>query len=173
MARDADNVNIWRDAWIYVSADATRPALPTDIDAAMPAGFLDVGLLNGDDGIAEERSNSETKAYGWGAGLIKKSFKDFEVGGTFSILEDNEVTRAIIFPGSTATKIVMPKPVYRWLAFETQSDVEAAERQFTTKLAQLWVPNNNRNEADITKWEVQYSLFANGANELFDRQVTA
>lgn len=173
MARNADNANIWADAWVYLAAGTTRPTLPTDIDVAMGVTWLDVGLLNGDDGIGEERSSDETKHYGWGAGLIKKGYKNFEVSGTFNILEDNDVTREIIFPGSSDTKIVMPKPVFRWLCFETQSDIEKKERQFSTKPVQLWVPNNNRNESDITKWEVQYSLFANGVGELFDRQVAA
>ncbi|MFE3060714.1 hypothetical protein [Nocardia sp. NPDC059236] len=170
MARDPDNVKIWQDAHVYVSAAAVRPALPTDIDADMPVGWDEVGILNGGDGFPEDRSNSETKHSGWGIGIVKMGSKDFELTRKFSPLEDNEITQAIVNPGATATKILMPKPVYRWLGFETDSDLGDKERLFTVLRARLWVPANSRNESDITKWEVTCNVFANGASEVFDRQ---
>ncbi|MGV9666934.1 hypothetical protein [Nocardia niigatensis] len=170
MSRNPGNVKIWQDARVFVSALATRPALPTDIDTAFATGWDEVGILNGDDGFAEDRSSSETKHSGWGLGIIKIGAKDFELTRKFSPLEDNLITQAIVNPGATATKILMPKPVYRWLAFETDSDLGDKERLISVLKARLWVPANSRNESDITKWEVTCNVFSDGTGAIFDRQ---
>ena len=174
MARNPDNAKIWQDARVFASDAETRPALPLDIDDPFDElTWLEVGILDGADGFGEERGSSETKHYGWGIGLIKVGANQFELNRTFSPLEDNDVVRGMVWPGSTASKLKLPKPVYRWLAFETDSDFGDRERLITTKRARIWVPSNNRNESDITKWEVQAALFADGSNDVFDRQVPA
>lgn len=170
MARTPENVKIWQDARVFVSDEATRPALPTDINTAFGTGWEEVGILDGDAGFTEDRSQDETKSYGWGIGLIKVGSKNFELSRKFTPLEDNEVVRGLILPGSTDTKIKLPKPVYRWIAFETDSDLGDKERLISTLRARLWVPANNRNESDITKWEVEVALFADSSNDVFDRQ---
>lgn len=170
MARNPGNVKIWKDAHVYVSALVTRPALPVDIEADFTTGWDEVGILNGDDGFAEDRSQDETKFFGWGLGMVKMGSKNFELGRKFSPIEDNPITQSIVNPGSTATKIAMPKPVNMWIAFETDSDLGDKERLISTMRARLWVPANARNESDITKWEVSVSLFADGSGNVFDRQ---
>lgn len=178
MARNPENVNIWQDARVWLSLAATRPTLPIDADTAVTeaefaTGWGEFGILDGDAGFGEERSSDETKHYGWGIGLVKIGNKNFELSRTFSCLEDNEATRAVLWPGSTDTKLVMPKPVHVWLGFETVSDAGKVERLWTVSKSRLTVPNNNRNESDITKIEITANIFANGAGELFDRQVSA
>lgn len=171
MARDPGNVKIWQDARVYLSDAVTRPALPTDIDTAFTAlDWPEVGILDGDSGLPEDRSLAEAKHFGWGIGLIKYGSKNFEVARKMTILENNEQTIKLITPGSTATKVPMPKPVYRWVAFETDSDLADRERLITTQRARLWVPANSRNESDPTKWEVQIAIFADGTGNIFDRQ---
>lgn len=170
MARDPGNVRIWQDARVYLSDDATRPAIPTDVDTALAADWTEVGILDGDAGLTEDRSLAEAKHYGWGIGLIKYGSKNFEVARKMTILEDNAETRKLITPGSTTTKVPMPKPVYRWLCFETDSDLADRERLFTTQRARLWIPTDSRNESDPTKWEVQIAIFADGTGDIFDRQ---
>ncbi|AHH16587.1 hypothetical protein NONO_c17870 [Nocardia nova SH22a] len=172
MARDPDNAKIWQDAHVYVALGVTtRPAVPADIDAAFATGWEEVGILDGDAGFAEDRSSDETKAFGWGIGLIKIGAKNFELARKMTMLEDNETTQAIVNPGSTATAIMMPKPVLGFIAFETASDVGDLERLISVKPARLWVPANNRNESDVTKSEVNIGLFADGTGKIFDRQV--
>lgn len=171
MARNPDNAKIWQDARVFVSDEETRPALPASISVAVSeTDWPEAGILDGEDGFGEERSQDETKHYGWGIGLIKVGGRNYELSRTFSPLEDNATVRGLVLPGSTDTKIVLPRPVYRWIGFETTSDFGEIERLFSTKKARIWVPANNRNEADITKWEVQVSLFANDLKEVFDRQ---
>uniref|UniRef100_UPI0008354E48 hypothetical protein n=1 Tax=Nocardia acidivorans TaxID=404580 RepID=UPI0008354E48 len=133
-------------------------------------GWDEVGILNGDDGFSEDRSQDETKHFGWGIGLIKIGGKNYELARKFSPLEDNPITQAIVNPGSTATTVSMPKPVMRWIAFETDSDLGEKERLISVLKARLWVPANNRNESDLTKWEVNVALFASGTGAVFDRQ---
>ena len=173
MAKDPDNVHIWANAAVRLFDGATRPVLPADIDTPFTElAFPEVGILDGDAGFGEERSVDETKHFGWGIGLIKIGSKNYELSRTFSPLEDNAVVRGLVWPGSTATKILMPKPVYRWIAFENTSDEGLVERLVSTRKARIWVAANARNESDITKWEVSVNLFANGADEVFDRQAT-
>ena len=171
MARNPDNAKIWQDAHVYVGLDITAaPTAPTDIDTAFGTGWDEVGILDGDAGFAEDRSSDETKAYGWGIGLIKIGAKNFELSRTMTLLEDNETTRAIAFPGSTETAVMMPKPVLAYVAFQTDSDLGDIERLISKKPARLWVPANNRNESDVTKLEVQIGLFADGTGQIFTRQ---
>ena len=172
MARDPDNVKIWQDARVYVALGVdTRPALPTTISDPFATGWEEVGILDGDAGFSEDRSSDESKHFGWGIGLIKIGAKNFELARKMTMLEDNETTRAIAFPGSTATAVLMPKPVRGFIAFETDSDLGDIERLISTKPARLWVPANNRNESDVTKLEVNIGLFADGTGKVFDRQV--
>lgn len=175
MARDPGNVNIWTDARIFFApATAARPAMPLTAAAEIDELVWDeFGILDGDAGIGEERSNDETKHYGWGLGLIKIGNKNFELSRTFSCLEDNDATRAILWPGSTETKLKMPKPVDGYLAFETTSDTARVERLFTIRPARLSLPSNARNESDITKLEITAALFADGTGDVFDRQISA
>lgn len=171
MARNPDNAKIWVNAAVRVSLALVRPALPATIDADwVEDDWPEVGILDGEDGFGEERSSDETKHYGWGIGLIRIGTKNFELARTFSPLEKNALTEAIINPGSTSTKRKMPKPVNGWVAFETDSDIGDKERLVTTRRSRLWVPADNRNESDITKWEVTASVFADGNDDVFDRQ---
>ncbi|MGY4098044.1 hypothetical protein ACW2Q0_00525 [Nocardia sp. R16R-3T] len=171
MARDPDNVKIWQDARVRLSDAAVRPTLPTDIDTAFTElDWPEVGILDGDAGLAEDRSLAESKHYGWGLGLIKFGSKNFEVMRKMTLLEDNAQTAALIYPGRTPTKVPIPKPVYRWVAFETDSDLADRERLITTTRARLWVSSNTRNESDPTKWEVEIAIFADGSGNIFDRQ---
>ncbi|MEV5394486.1 hypothetical protein [Nocardia farcinica] len=170
MALDPDNVKIWEYARVFVSFAVDRPALPASIDADYGTDWEEVGILSGDDGITEDRASSESKHFGWGIGLIKAGDKNFELTRKFWVLEDNATTQKIVNPGSTATKILMPKHTYAWLGFETDSDLGDKERLTTTRRAKLKVPANNRTESDPTKWEVNVLLFANGLGEVFDRQ---
>lgn len=171
--RDPGNVNIWTDARIWFApGNIARPVLPLTASAEVDElTWFELGILDGDAGIGEERSNDETKHYGWGIGLIKIGNKNYELTRTFSCLEDNETTRKILWPGSTETKMKMPKAVDGWLGFETTSDVGKVERLWTTRPSRLSVPSNTRNESDITKLEITASVFADGSNDVFDRQI--
>ena len=175
MARDPGNAHIWQDARVWTApGNAARPTLPLTADTAvLETDWFETGILDGEDGFGEERSFDETEHFGWGLGLIKIGTKNFKLNRTLSALEDNETTRSVLWPGSTETKLVMPRPASLWLGFDTISDTGDVERLWTVRPARLTVPSNNRNESDITKLEITANIFANGAGELFDRQVSA
>ena len=173
MARDSANVQIWQDARIWAAlGTGARPALPASAsDEVDELAWHEHGILDGDAGIGEERSSDETEHFGWGIGLIKIGNKNFKLSRTYSCLEDNDTNRGILWPGSTDTALYMPKPVYRYLGFETVSDLGVTERLWTVKPARLSAPSNNRNESDITKLEITANIFADGSGKLFDRQI--
>lgn len=172
MSRNPGNAVIWTDAHIWLAlGNKPRPALPASADIEVDEQvWLEFGILDGDAGIGEDRTNDETKHYGWGIGLIKVGRKNYELTRTFSCLEDNAQTRSILWPGSTNTKLLMPKPVSAWLGFDTIGDDGRRERLWTTRPAELTVPSNARNESDITKIEITANIFADGESVLFDRQ---
>lgn len=170
--RNPDNVNIWIDANVYVTEDPTAVP-PATIDAELAAAWLLVGILDGGDGFGEDRAWNESKHFGWGIGLIRKSFSQFELTRTFTALEDNPTTRKMLYPGSTDTVVKVPRPAELFVCFETISDVGGKERLFTKRKATTWCSENNRNESDLTKFPFSVSVYADGANELFTRQATA
>lgn len=172
MARTPENAHIWQDARVWTApGNLPRPALPTDAGTAVnESNWFEFGILDGDDGIGESRESDETEHFGWGIGLIKIGEKNFKLTRTLSALEDNAITRSVLWPGSTNTKIVMPKAANLWLGFDTINDSGKTERLWTTRPSRLKVPSNNRNESDITKLEITANIFANGLGELFDRQ---
>lgn len=172
-ARNPDAVRVWADGFIYYSLLATRPALPTDIDTALGVTWLSVGLLDGDDGIAQKRDIDSKPFFAWGAGQVAESNKNPQVTGSFSPLQDDADVNALVNPGMTSSKVPMPRPIYAWLAFQTSSQFAYKERRFTTRKAKIWTPEDNRNESDITKWKIEFTLFADGNGDMFDRQVAA
>lgn len=117
MSGSSDNVTIWTDAEVWVAPLGT--ALPADAAAAFPAGWTAVGLLDGDEGFAEDREEDKKEFHAWGGVLIGISRSKFKITKKFTTFEDNVVTRALAWPGSTATSTIVPVPIDQLVAFET------------------------------------------------------
>lgn len=171
MARDPGNVRLWVDANVYVSDELTL-TLPTTAEAPFGATWDLTGVLDGDEGFDEERKWKETDHYGWGVGLIKTGYSEFQMTRTFTALEDNPITRGLLWPGSTNTSIVVPRPVSRFLAFEAVDDDGEVVRLITARPAKVWCGKTNQNESDLTKMPFECKIYGTGANELFKRQST-
>lgn len=171
--RDPDNANIWVDAFVYASAASARPAVSTDADTALGVDWeLPVGILDGKDGFDDDRKWAEKESFGWGIGLIKVSHSHFAMTRSFTALEDNEATRAMLWPGSSATSIVVPRPTSLWLCWEKISDLGKVSRLYSTKKAQVWCAKIKSTEDDITSYPFECKIFADGNNELFTQQLS-
>jgi len=60
-----------------------------------------VGLLDGDQGFEESRSEDVKDHFAWGGILVATTRSKFKLEKKFTVLEDNVQTRALIWPGST------------------------------------------------------------------------
>lgn len=154
MAGDINNASFWADADVYVGAlDAVDP---TDIDAVFGVGWEQVGLLDGDAGFTFSRDEEKTDHYAWGGIIVRTRRRNFKQTISFTALEDNEVTRGLIWPGSPVGELVVPRPAQVKLALEMREG-DKKRRLITAKYAEIEVDGDiNENEADLT----QYALLA-------------
>ncbi|AWY06513.1 major tail protein [Gordonia phage Trine] len=180
MAGNPNNVKIWEDADVRILkpsaivAPATISTLiPGDVDAEWGPEWLLAGLLDGSEGFGESREWDESEHTAWGYGLIKVSSRNFKMTRTFTALEANEVTDYLYSPGDTAGKVIIAKPAYVYLGFETIADDGTKERLITTVPARVTAPESNRNEEDLASRQFTANIFPNSDKELFHRQVSA
>src|SRR6478609_8963943 len=109
MSGNTANARLWTDADVWV-ASSLATANPADGNTPFGAGWNLLGLLDGDDGIPETRDEDTDDKYAWGGILVRTSRAHFKLTKSFSALEDNAYTRSLLWPGSTTTQIVVPKP---------------------------------------------------------------
>jgi len=171
MAGNPDNAALWAEADVYVAPLGT--AAPTDGSAVFPVGWVAVGLLDGDDGFTTTRDQDTNDLYAWGGILVRTSRAHFKLTKGFSVLEDNVTTRSLIWPGSTAGTIVVPRPESVLLAFETREPgTGKVHRLITANSAQVDVDGDvTENETDLTKYALVATIFPTGDGTLFTEQV--
>ena len=171
MAGNPDNAALWAEADVYV-APLGSP-LPADADAPFSSAWKLVGLLDGDDGFSESRDEDKNDYFAWGGILVRTARRHFKLTKSFSVLEDNATTRGLIWPGSTDTEIVVPRPGKVMLAFETREG-DKVKRVITRRHAEVDVAGDiTENESDLTKVSLDASIFPDGDGVLFDRQESA
>lgn len=168
MARDKKNVNIWEDAHVYVS---DTKDLPASGDAPVPASWHEVGLLNGEAGLDEQRKWDESKEHAWGVGHVATSRKNFEMTRTFEALEDNPVVDELYEYGSTQDDVVVPRPAPKYALFETINQNGKVERRITREKADIWAPGSKRSESGLASKAFTADIFADGMGRLFHKQV--
>lgn len=168
MAGDTANAALWSEADVYVAPVGTAP--PASGTAEWAAEWELVGLLNGDDGFTTTRDEDKNDLYAWGGILVRTSRKNFKLTKKFSALEDNDVTRDLVWPNSPAGTIIVPRPKDVLLGFETREGTKV-HRLITINRAQVDVDGDIvENESDLTKYELVATIFPNAAGELLTEQ---
>lgn len=164
------NASVWADADVYTAPlGSTIPA-----NAATPfnGSWSLVGLLDGGDGIEQSREQDQKDHYAWGGILVATTRKNFKLTQKFSVLEDTPTTRALIWPGSTASALIVPKPANIMIAFETRSGGKV-KRLITRNYAQVDVDGSIKDgEEDLAKASLIATIFPAADGTLFDRQYT-
>ncbi len=183
MAGNADNVKLWdgADVLIYLGtgnpnvivSPATAPDRPEAITDDWPALWKYVGLLKGDSGFQDSREWSETDIPAWGYGTVKVSSKDFKDTRKFTAIEDNDTTFGLIWPGSDDTKIVVPRPAQKYIAFQLVDDEGNTERYISKRKARIWAPNWNQVEGQVDGYEFDARIFPDSDKELYYVQKAA
>lgn len=170
MAGDPNNAELITYADVYVGPlSAPNPA---DVDTDFSAAWGLVGLLDGDDGLPEARDVDTSDLYAWGGILVRTSRAHFKLTKSFSALEDNPTTRSLVWPGSTNTEVIVPKPVPVKLAFQIQDeDTGKIERLITRRHAIIDLDGDvSKNETDLTKYTLAAVIYPDANGVLFDRQ---
>ena len=170
MAGDPSKASLWADADVYVAAVGT--SLPANVDAAFSGSWSLVGLLDGDAGFTTARSEDTADHSAWGGIIVRTSRKGFKLTKKFTVLEDNTTTRSLIWPGSTDTEVVVPRPTNILVAFELREG-DTVKRLITKNYAQVDVDGDyTEGEADLTKYPLVATIFPDGDGVLFTRQAT-
>ena len=159
--------DIWVDAEVWVSLE-DAPQIDTATEELFGAEWDLVGLLSGSDGFAQSREFSTTSAEAWGKGEVDGADYGFRSTGGFTALEDTNVVRYMINPGSTEHVIVVPKPSHVHLAYVATNQRGEKEILLTRKKARVFAPDVSKTQEFAgTAFEVTH--YADSIGALFDR----
>ncbi|MEU1284906.1 hypothetical protein [Kitasatospora sp. NPDC005856] len=171
MSGNTTNAHLWTDADVWVADSLTTPN-PADANTPWGAGWTMAGLLDGDDGMPESRDEDTADYYAWGGILVRSSRKNFKLTKKFSVLEDNPTTRSLIWPGSTASQIVVPRPGPVKLGFEKRDAGTGLWVRRITRNYAIVAPDGDidENESDLSKTTLAAVIYPDANRVLFDRQ---
>lgn len=169
MSGDPTKASIWNDADVLIAPIGSPQ--PANINTPFSAAWQLVGLLDGDDGIAESRDMSSDDFFAWGSILVRTARRQFVLTRKFTALEDNAVTAGLVWPGSSETERFVPNLNHRFLiAFETW-DGDKKRRVISTLAAEVEeVGDITDTESDLTKYEITVKIYPNADKKLFDIQ---
>lgn len=170
MAGDPTKASLWLDADVYVGG--VTAADPTTVDDEFGSDWDLVGLLDGDDGFTEVRNEDVGDHYAWGGIIVRTSRKHFKLQKKFTALENNDVTRDLIWPDSPPGQIVVPRPKRIKIAFETREE-DVVHRLICAHEAEVAVDGDiKESEAELTKYALIATIFPTGDGVLFTEQAT-
>lgn len=174
MAGDADNVNVWQGADVYIN-DTVAAAGPTDLTTAWAAGWNAVGLLDGAEGFATGREDEVKEHYAWGGVLVKTTKSKHKRTIKFVCMEDNATTFKLVNPGSptpttasgvTTSIIKVPTNVEFAIGFEVR-DGDDVKRRIVERASVLEVGEIKESEEEPTVYEVTVVIYPNEDSELY------
>lgn len=175
MSGDPLQTRLWADADVYV-AFSLATAEPANVSAVFPAGWSQVGLLDGDDGFVEGHDQDKSAHFAWGGVQIKTGRAHDSFTVKFSALEDNDATFRLWRPGSTRNgDIVVPRPERVQIGFETREGV-VVHRLLTANYAEVEVDGDvTQNETDPAKLQFIATIYPDASESpavLFHEQTT-
>lgn len=171
MSGDPTKANLWTDADVYVSTNLAA-ALPADANTPFGVDWSLVGLLDGDDGFPETRDEDTDDKFAWGGVLVRTSRQHFKLTKSCTCLEDNDTTYALIWPGSTKTRIKVPRPARVLVAFEVREG-DKVRRLITSQYAEASLDGDHgENETDLESATLAFTIFPTADGWLFERQTT-
>lgn len=170
MAGTPANATIWPEADVYVGP--TTAVTPATVSTDFSGDWDLVGLLDGEQGFVQSREEDVNDHYAWGGILVRTSRSNFKLTVAFTALEDNDVTRELIWPGSDPGEIIVPRPARIKVAFETRED-DVVRRLIAAHEAEVSVDGDiTDNETDLTRYTLIATIFPDGDGVLFTEQKT-
>lgn len=169
MSGNPDNASIWGDADVFVATDL-EAELPASIDLDFGLDWDIVGLLDGDAGFEESRSQDSSDFFAWGGLLVRTSRRNFKLQRKFVCLEENAVTLGLVWPDSGQGERRVPKVKRVKLGFETL-DGDKRKRVITRRYAEVAeVGTIKDSESELTKLEITVDIYPDADGVLFDVQ---
>jgi hypothetical protein len=171
VAGDPLKANLWTDADVYISTNLSA-TLPANASTPFGVDWDLIGLLDGDDGFPESRDEDTDDKFAWGGILTKTSRNHFKLTKSFTALEDNDTTFSLLWPGSTSSQIIVPRPAKVLVAFETREGSKV-RRLITANYAEVALDGDHgENETDLESMTFVATIFPTGGGVLFTRQAT-
>lgn len=178
MSGDATKTAVWSNADVYIGA--VDSAGPTDLTTAWDVAWTAVGLLDGDEGFTEARSEDSNEFYAWGGVLVKQTKSKHKRTVKFSCLEDNATVFALINPGSTRTTatgvntstIKVPTTADFAIGFETK-DGTKTKRKWAKRATIEKVDDVKDSEGNPTAYVVTVSIYPESDTTIFHEVSTA
>lgn len=171
MAGDPLKANLWTDADVYISTNLSA-TLPANASTPFGVDWDLVGLLDGDDGFPESRDEDTDDKFAWGGILVRTSRNHFKLTKSFTAIEDNDTTFSLLWPGSSASQIKVPRPAKVLVAFETREG-DKVRRLITANYAEVSLDGDHgENETDLESMTFVATIYPTGDGVLFDRQTT-
>lgn len=173
MSGDPNKTSLWADADVYIAPEGT--AGPTDLTTAWPVAWELAGLLDGSEGFTESRESETSEKYAWGGVLYKRTSSKHKRTIKFVALEDNDVTFALVNPGSTRTAtggvrtatIKAPKAGERFaIGFETREG-DAVKRRVVKHAEVVEVDEIKDSEEEPTVYGLTVIVFPEGDGTLY------
>ena len=167
MANDITKASLWSDADVLYTTNMSA-VVPADAATPFSADWHFVGLLDGAAGFETEgKFGKVTDHFGWGGILIATTRSQWKETKKFSILEDNQWTRALVYPGSASGQISIPTIPNILIAFETRTGGKV-RRVVSAGYAQVEVDGTiKENEDDLTTVGLIATIFPNSSKVLW------
>lgn len=168
MANNPDNVLLSDDIDFYI-APLGSP-IPADVSTAFSGAWQLAGIIDPEAALTLAHSADKTNHFDWAGNLYKIGRKNGLVEVKLSVVEDNAVTRAIIWPGSGAGVIGRRVPANIMLGYEL-SEGGKIKRYITTRYAQIDIDGDiTMGNSDPTKYPLVATIFPDSTGEWFKEQ---
>ena len=168
MSGTSANAEVWANADVYIAPVGT--AIPADESTSFGVGWEQVGLLDGAAGFEYSRTENKKDLSAWGVGVIKTVRNTHKSMYKFTALENNSVTRSLVWPGSTATEYVVPVVADLMIAFETTSGGKV-KRMISRNYVNVDLNGSVKDsEEDLTGRTFDVTVYPDDAGVLFDVQ---
>lgn len=169
MAGDPTQVGAWLEADVYIGS--TTASNPSSINGVWPGTWDLVGLLDGADGFTHSRSEDKTDLFAWGGIIVRTRRKNFKQTVKFSALEDNDTTRALVWPGSALNgPFVVPTVERVRIGLELREGL-VCKRLISTYQAEVELDGDfNENEDSLAKFPMIATIFPDGDGKLWTIQ---
>jgi hypothetical protein len=172
MTGNAENTSLWDGADVFIAPEGTEG--PADVVTPWAAAWKAAGLLDGEEGFSESRDGDTSEHYAWGGVLFKRTSSKHKRTFKFVALEDNDVTFALVNPGSTRTsvggvrtgKIKVPKGYRFAIGFEVREG-DKVKRRIVKHAEVQEVGEIKESESEPTVYEITVLVFPEADGTLY------
>ncbi|WPH57890.1 major tail protein [Gordonia phage RayTheFireFly] len=168
--------HIWDEAevWVIPRADVSGDDITSHLLDSVnqdpeEKGWEFVGLLDEEAGIPFNPELEITHYDGFGHPRYRSKAKKGALSTGFTALEDNDVTRKFILPGSADNKIGAPRGTYFWVLYIARDEDIAIDARVSTRPALFEVTNMSGFQSGQENAEIAVHHANDGNKDVFTR----